>query len=326
MAGTGTEFELVSPPTDGTSSLVFSPGPANYLLVGSWDQHVRLYDVGNNSGPRHKLHAGCPVLDVCFASPVMGFSAGLDGSVKAYDFNLNSVSDIGVHEAGVKCVEYSTTNGVLISGSWDKTIKLWDSRTKVALGTYMMPDKVYSMSTAGDKLVVGCAGRHVQIFDLRNMGQVEQRRESSLKYQTRCIAMNPAGDSYSVSSIEGRVAVEWVDSSPQSQKRKFAFKCHRVKVDSTDTIYPVNAIAYHSKYGTFATGGCDGVVNIWDPVNRKRICQLHRYPTSVASLAFNHDGSMLAIASSYTYEEGEKDHPADAIYVHHTSDSEVKPK
>lgn len=43
-----------------------------------------------------------------------------------------------------------------------------------------------------------------------------------------------------------------------------------------DVIYPVNAIAFHPKHGTFATGGSDGIVNIWDGANKKRLCQLHR--------------------------------------------------
>ena len=29
------------------------------------------------------------------------------------------------------------------------------------------------------------------------------------------------------------------------------------------------------------------------------------YPTSIAALAFSHDGSMLAVASSYTFEQGQ---------------------
>ena len=33
-----------------------------------------------------------------------------------------------------------------------------------------------------------------------------------------------------------------------------------------------------------------------------------------------------AIASSYTYEEGEKDHPPDAVYVRSVSDVEVTAK
>lgn len=44
---------------------------------------------------------------------------------------------------------------------------------------------------AGDRLIVGTAGRRVLVWDLRNMGYVQQRRESSLKYQTRCIRAFP---------------------------------------------------------------------------------------------------------------------------------------
>lgn len=59
------------------------------------------------------------------------------------------------------------------------------------------------------------------------------------------------------------------------------------------------------RYGTFATGGCDGLVNLWDGSNKKRLYQYNKYPTSIAALAFNRDGSLLAVASSYTYELGE---------------------
>jgi cell cycle arrest protein BUB3 len=33
-----------------------------------------------------------------------------------------------------------------------------------------------------------------------------------------------------------------------------------------------------------------------------------------------------AVASSYTFEEGERDHPLDAIYVRPVTEAEVKPK
>ena len=49
------------------------------------------------------------------------------------------------------------------------------------------------MSLVGHRLVVATAGRHVNVYDLRNMSQPEQRRESSLKYQTRCVRCYPNG-------------------------------------------------------------------------------------------------------------------------------------
>jgi len=65
---------------------------------------------------------------------------------------------------------------------------------------------------------------------------------------------------------------------------------------------------------------------VWDGNNKKRICQYPAYPTSISALAFNNQGSLLAIASSYTYEEGEKDHPPDAVYIRTINDHEVRPK
>lgn len=51
---------------------------------------------------------------------------------------------------------------------------------------------------------------------------------------------------YVLSSIEGRVAVEFFDPSPEIQKKKYAFKCHRIKEKDIELIYPVNAIAFHN--------------------------------------------------------------------------------
>lgn len=82
-------------------------------------------------------------------------------------------------------------------------------------------------------------------------------------------------------------------------------------------IFPVNAVSFHREYNTFATGGSDGLVNIWDGQNKKRLCQFHKYPTSIASLAFSQDGAVLAIASSYMHEQEKPPDnlPEDAIYI-----------
>ena len=72
------------------------------------------------------------------------------------------------------------------------------------------------------------------------------------------------------------MAVEYLDPSAEAQKKKYAFKCHRMKENGIENIYPVNAISFHKDYNTFATGGSDGYVNIWDGYNKKRLCQFHR--------------------------------------------------
>lgn len=52
----------------------------------------------------------------------------------------------------------------------------------------------------------------------------EQQRESSLKFQTRCVAAFSGAHSFAVASVEGRVAMEVLDPSPEAQEKKYAFK------------------------------------------------------------------------------------------------------
>ncbi|KAA3482462.1 mitotic checkpoint protein BUB3.2-like isoform X3 [Gossypium australe] len=294
--------ELSNPPTDGISNLRFSNHSDN-LLVSSWDKTVRLYDASANVLRGEFMHGG-PVLDCCFHDDSSGFSASADNKVRRIMFSHGKEEILGRHDAPVRCIEYSYAAGQVITGSWDKTLKCWDPRgasgqERTLVGTYPQPERVYSLSLVGNRLVVATAGRHVNVYDLRNMSQPEQRRESSLKYQTRCVRCYPNGTGYALSSVEGRVAMEFFDLSEASQAKK---------------------------YGTFATGGCDGFVNVWDGNNKKRLYQYSKYPTSVAALSFSRDGRLLAVASSYTFEEGDKAHEPDAIFVRSVNEIEVKPK
>ncbi|KAJ8317309.1 LOW QUALITY PROTEIN: hypothetical protein KUTeg_005213 [Tegillarca granosa] len=271
MGETPSEFRLKNAPTDGISTVKFAPNSNQFLVASSWDSTVRLYD-----------------------DAVHVYSGGLENTLKMFDLNTGGGSNVGSHDAPIRCVEYCPDVNVIISvGTPLSNFGI--------LGHLAVQDHLVNQT----KLVVGTAGRRVLVWDLRNMGYVQQRRESSLKYQTRCIRCFPNKVGYVLSSIEGRVAVEYLDPSPEVQKKKYAFKCHRIKENGVEMIYPVNAIAFHSVHNTFATGGSDGIVNIWDGFNKKRLCQFHRYPTGIASLAFSHEGSVLAIASSYMYETDE---------------------
>ena len=85
----------------------------------------------------------------------------------------------------------------------DGSVKSWDARSKASVGTHIQGDCVYTMALNEEKLVVGTAGRKTLVWDLRNMSTALQRRESSLKYQTRCIKCFPSRQGYVLSSIEG---------------------------------------------------------------------------------------------------------------------------
>jgi cell cycle arrest protein BUB3 len=61
-------------------------------------------------------------------------------------------------------------------------------------------------------------------------------------------------------------------------------------------------------------------------MNKKKLTTLQKFPTSISALAYSFNGRELAIASSYTFEEGEREHPKDEIFVRKMLDSECMPK
>ncbi len=189
------------------------------------------------------------------------------------------------------------------------------------------------------------ASRALHIYDLETLAstsasatispitniQVEpwQRRESSLKFMTRAVACMPNDAGYASSSIEGRVAVEWFDPSATSQARKYAFKCHRqTSPEGVDVVYPVNTLAFHPIHGTFASGGGDGFVALWDGVAKRRIRQYQRYAASVAALGFSGDGRYLAVAISPGFEDGKEGEGEGAVkvFVRELGENEAKGK
>lgn len=203
------------------------------------------------------------------------------------DINSTVENVIGTHEEPIRCVVHAKqtgksavqfasqhldsimtpATGQIITGSWDKHVGVWDPRSNASLGKYAQPAKVFSMDIVNYTLVVAMAGRSLYIYDIRNMKETLQQRESSLKYMTRVVRCMPNGEGtvychwteiepdihallpgFASGSIEGRIAVEFFDPSPDSQTRKYAFKCHREKIDNVDHIYAVNALAFHPRY------------------------------------------------------------------------------
>jgi cell cycle arrest protein BUB3 len=269
---------------------------------------------------------------------------------------------LSAHGAPVKQVVYSIEHcrylplsklylltkvpALLISASWDSTIHFHDLKNPEREHTTLtLPAKPHSLSLAASKLVVAMNSRLVYIYQLQSTAMLAsqangaatelkpwQQRESSLKFMTRAVACMPNDDGYATSSIEGRVAVEWFDPSTESQARKYAFKCHRQpdpEGEGTDIVYPVNALAFHPVHGTFASGGGDGVVALWDAVAKRRIRQYQKYPSSVAAVGFSSDGKYLAIGVCPGFENDQEDYTGEGqthVYIRELSETEAKGK
>ena len=74
------------------------------------------------------------MLDCCFSDAGHAFSGGLDRSLLLSDLATQQSTNLGRHDDAIRCVEYCADVGVVATGSWDKTVKLWDHRQKLSVG------------------------------------------------------------------------------------------------------------------------------------------------------------------------------------------------
>ncbi|KAI0035473.1 WD40 repeat-like protein [Vararia minispora EC-137] len=331
------ESELVSPPLDSISAVRFAPTEPNTLLVSSWDKTVRLYDAATNA-QKSKYEHRAAVLSTTFSDDAHAFSGGLDATLRELDLASENMRALGQHSDTISAVSWLKNTNSLATGSWDRTLRVWDPRASTAQqSSYDLPERVYFMDSLQNRLVVALASRLFHIYDVRNMSQPEQTRESNLKFMTRALACMIDGQGarfvisgpwYATASVEGRIAVEYFDMTPEVQDKKYAFKCHRQTIDDVDHVWPVNSLAFHPIYNTFASAGSDGTVSIWDLKLKKRLRQYPKYSGPVPSIAFNADGSKLAVGVSYTWdngEEGAQSAPRPTIHIRSLGD-EIKPK
>lgn len=58
------------------------------------------------------------------------------------DYCPHTDTIVGTHDAPIRCVEYCPEVNVMVTGSWDRSVRLWDPRTPCNAGTFTQPEKV----------------------------------------------------------------------------------------------------------------------------------------------------------------------------------------
>lgn len=230
-----------------------------------------------------------------------------------YNIATGQTTQVAAHDEAIKSVKFlDGQSNILATGSWDKTIKYWDTRSPTPVGTVQLPERVYAMDTKNDLLVAATADRHVLIFNLNNPTTIFKQTISPLKWQTRTISCFIDGKGYAIGSIEGRVGIQYIDEKEIAWvywcptnlfylfhcSKCFSFKCHR---DDTKNVYSVNSISFHPGYGTFATAGADGTISFWDKDSKQRLKSLAKQNNTIACTAFNRNGSIFAYGASYDW-------------------------
>jgi mitogen-activated protein kinase organizer 1 len=191
---------LTPPSTGPVHALTYSSSPSSYILTGSSDRTIRLYNPSRPAAPpsnnpleppratqliqTYSAH-GYEVLDISVASDNATFaSVGGDRSVFLWDVStaqtVRRFSGNNGHSARINAVTFAGQgDSVLISGSFDSTVRIWDVKAQNMKPIMVLDDARDSVSCvlAGGKageyeILAGSVDGRARCYDLR-MGKME---------------------------------------------------------------------------------------------------------------------------------------------------------
>ncbi|MEM8723345.1 MAG: hypothetical protein AAGE84_29350, partial [Cyanobacteria bacterium P01_G01_bin.39] len=112
---------------------------SKYLISGSLDNTVKLWDVENTQKPIHTFNghqSGVRSVDFSHDSKYL-VSGSNDRTVKLWDVkNKSLIHTFNGHQSGVRSVGFTHDGNYIVSGSHDKTVKLWDVKNKSLIHTF----------------------------------------------------------------------------------------------------------------------------------------------------------------------------------------------
>ncbi|EMG46481.1 hypothetical protein G210_3271 [Candida maltosa Xu316] len=349
--------ELKTPKNlDIISDITFSPLIQNQLLASTWSNEILVYSYNAEHHNEEQLNPiniiqtqDVPLCLLYDNSPIVGL---LDGSIRELDFeNCKLSKNIGmpVNEdeigSGINNLCHLDNHNIIAS-SFNGDLQTIDLRQQQPryINRNNRSKKIFTMDSSDRYLTMGLQNNIIEIYDFRKLDVPMETREVGLKYQIKDLKTFPNNQGFALSTIDGRVSIEFFNSDPQFQQdHRFTFKCHRHPDPSNsdvDLVYPVNSIAFNKKYETLFTGGSDGYLCLWDLNKRKRMKQytprflsLEHEPESVAKIKLNQSDSLIAVATSddnfkrrRRLSESESSRIPSRIYIKEVLENECKPK
>ena len=354
---TATDFTIQDQIEDTISQLRWMPNPNSQVLAScGWDAKVRVWQVNyqmspNSLNPTANIQSNMafvtqmadPLLCLSWSTDCNSiFTGSADGTVSMIELNTSRTVAVGKHESGCKDMAFIHGMNVLLTGGWDGKLNFWDLRQPMPAISLDLQRRIYTLSISSPLLVVGLSDRLINYYNLNKLSgpgfMPEAQFESHLRYQTRRIATFTEKDGYAIGSIEGRVAIKYVDlnkapeinqeTKTMNTKDDFAFRCHRIGENQAE-VFPVNDIAFNPVYGTFCTGGGDGSWIIWDKDSRSRLRQgSHTNKAPITALDYSANGDILAYASGYDWAKGVSFENSfqPKLNIHYCPDSDKKKK
>ena len=204
--------------------------------------------------------------------------------LKLWDLDRKKLVILEGHESRVSSVAFSPNGKVIASGSWDDTIRLWNSTTGQHLTTYHGHKKdvnAVAFSPDGETLASGSDDDTIILWN--PSGEIIKVLSGHTDNVTS-VTFSPDGTTLASGSADSTIRF-W---NPSAGEHVDTLEGHTESVSS---------IAFSVDGGTLASGSWDNTVRLWDTMTGEHLKTFNGHKGDVATVAFSADGTTLASGS-----------------------------
>jgi WD40 repeat protein len=187
------------------------------------------------------------------------------------------------HADRVHSVAFSPDGKILASGSYDRTIRLWNVGTHSQIGKLTgNAREVYSVAFSHDGRTLASGGddETVRLWDVRTHRQLGRPMKGH-DGEINSVAFSPDGTTVASGGENGTV-------------RLWDVRTHRQLGALTGHVGLVWSVAFSPDGQTLASGGKDGTVRLWDVATQQLVGYIEPNGAQILSVAFSPDGRTLA--------------------------------
>lgn len=290
------ENEASTEATDALWAVAVSPGGHTFATAGA-DRLVRVYDVTGALLRTLRGHKA-PVTAACFLDDETLVTAGGDRAAFVWSLKGDaSPKPLTGHTSVVLAVAPLDRGRKLVSGSVDRTLKLWDVATGKVLATHDAKSAVCALATRPDspRIACGTADGWLSVFETTATGLTRIATTAAHTAGVAAVAARPDGREFVTVGGDGFVRV-WAFGESNALVARFTFE--PVTNPNGTGAFILSAAAYAPDGKSFAVAGQEGLLRVYETQSGRETRTLRGATDWVTGLGFGADGKTLFAAGA----------------------------
>ena len=288
MAALPTHCETTLTGHEGTVNCVRYNKDGNYILSGGSDRTIRLWNPHKGFLVKKYCAHAQQVLGLCSSDDNAKLaSVGGDKLVFYWDVATGRIiRKFRGHHQRVNAVEFGAGCDVLVTGSYDRSVRVWDCRSNSWDPIQTMEDfgdSVTSVAVHGTSIVASSVDGTVRTFDIRRGELVTDRLHQPVTH----VAVSNDGNCILASRLDSRLLL--LERSSGDVLNEYAG--HR------NTEYKIQCCLSNTD-AHILSGSEDGKIVFWDLVEGTVVHTLNEHATVVTAVAYHPRPGECAMVSS----------------------------